>query len=444
MIEEFKKYIHTQKMFPSGSKVLLAVSGGMDSVLLCELFYRCGFRFAIAHCNFGLRGKESDGDESFVRRLATKYKVEFFVNRFDTESYATQQKLSIQEAARNLRYEWFEKIRRTHRFACIATAHHQNDNTETFFINLLRGTGLEGLKGIPPKNGKIIRPILFASRQGIEQFARQHRLKWRHDSSNDSSDYLRNRIRQELIPLLETLQPAFEKVMLNNRQHFAEAWLLLEDWAAEKSKGALLTSSRGILKIDLAALPSKQATYLLYSLLKEKGFRRSQAEAMIQASPNRAAGRVFHSDSFEALLDRKILLVRKKKKESVVARKITAGTRSFRLPTGNWKITRKKERAYEIPRSSATSCLDVSRLSFPLTVRRWQDGDAFYPLGMKGRKKVSDFLVDNKVSLFGKENIFVILSGNDIICIPGHRIDNRFKVTSATKEILVIEPTNNE
>jgi len=442
MIEEIQKYIRSQKLFPPGTKVLLAVSGGVDSVVLCELFHRCRYRFAMAHCNFRLRGKESDGDEKFVRHLAEKYKVECYSIRFDTEDFASRQKLSLQEAARNLRYEWFEKIMHAHRFTCLATAHHQNDSTETFFINLLRGTGLEGLKGIPPKNGKIVRPLLFATRSDIEVFAQKQKLKWRHDRSNDSADYLRNRIRQELIPLLDNLQPSFEKVMQKNRQHFAEAWNILDGWASEKSIGAILQTTPSKLTIDLAALPKNEAAFLLYYLLKNKGFHRNQTDAMLEASPKRSAGRIFYSENFEALADRNHLEVRKKKKPADVSKKITSSAKSIQLPAGTWNVSKRRAAGFKIPRKPGISCLDLAKLTFPLAARPWKAGDAFYPLGMKGRKKVSDFLVDNKISRFEKENIFVILSGDDIVCIPGYRIDDRFKVTTRTKDILVIEKSS--
>jgi tRNA(Ile)-lysidine synthase len=438
MTDLFQKYIQEHHLFPESAAVLLAVSGGIDSVVMCELFHRSGYRFAIAHCNFGLRGKESDGDEAFAERLAKKYGVDFYSRSFGTEEYAKRYKLSTQEAARELRYEWFEELRKKNNFSRIATAHHAGDSAETFFIQLLRGTGLAGLKGIPPRNGKVIRPLLFTNRAEIHRFAGENKLSWRNDASNDTDAYVRNKIRHHLIPLFEKMQPSFGKIMQKNISHFATAAEALHEWVEMKTKGSITPLKKGEFKISLPGIGKKWRTFLLFEFLKDKGFNMSDVEALCKES-SRKAGRIFYAANFEALRDREDIIVRKRKKIPAVQLAITARMRSMQVADKNWKILTPPA-GDAIPRNPEIACLAADKLHFPLTLRRWQDGDSFVPLGMKGKKKISDFLTDNRISLFEKENIFVILSGPDIVCILGHRIDDRFKITTRTKKIFRIEP----
>ena len=427
------------RLSPSGKTTLLAVSGGVDSVVLCDLFAMAGLPFAIAHAHFGLRGKASDGDARFVAGLAKRLGVTCFTSRFDTKSFAHTERLSLQEAARTLRYRWFEKLRKEHGFRYIATAHHFDDNVETLFINLLRGTGTEGLRGIRPQNGRIIRPLLTATRKQVEAYARSRSLRWREDASNDSDDYLRNRIRHHLVPLLATLQPALEHVMRGNLERFREASAFLED-AVQHALEPALSRKKGMTVLDLSRLDAAHRPWLVYQAVKALGFTRAQAEAASGVSRKRAAGLLFYSGSHTLLSDRGRLFIRKETGKREPSRQLGPRTRSLHAGGHSWSVRRLRAQRFALPADSAVACLDAGLLSFPLTVRTWRPGDSFRPLGMKGRKKISDFLVDKKLPLFEKEHTFVIVSGEDVVCVLGHRIDDRYKVSAATRNILVIEP----
>jgi tRNA(Ile)-lysidine synthase len=439
MREQFLEAARRLRLSPSGKTTLLAVSGGIDSVVLCDLFSQAGFPFAVAHAHFGLRGKSSDADERFVVGLAKRLGADCYTARFDTRAFARTERLSVQEAARNLRYAWFAQLRKAHGFRYIATAHHVDDNVETFFINLLRGTGTVGLRGIPPKNGPVIRPLLGITRKQVEAYARARGLRWREDASNDSDDYLRNRIRHHLVPLLEELQPALDAVMRGNLDRFREATAFLEQAAAHALQPAL-SKKQGTTVLDLSRLDAAHRPWLAFQALKEYGFTRAQADAAVSGSGNRAAGRRFQSDSHLLVADRGRLLIRKEAVKASPSRKITSRSTSVSTGTRSWSVRRSAARQFSVPPDAAVACLDAGLLSFPLTVRTWRPGDAFRPLGMKGRKKISDFLTDKKLPLFEKEHTFVVVSGEDVICVLGHRIDDRYKVSAATRNILVIEP----
>lgn len=437
--KQFEGFVRAQTLFSKKDKVLLAVSGGLDSSVMTELFFRGGFDFAVAHCNFRLRGKDADKDEQFVKQLAKKYNAPFHSIRFDTKTYAAENKYSVQEAARELRYAWFRKICREEKYSFLVTAHHSGDSMETFFINLLRGTGLSGLASIPASSGGWIkRPLLFSTRHQLEEFAKVNKLKFRHDRSNDSDDYLRNRIRHHLVPLLKELNPDFESVMKRNLQHLTFARSVFEE--ALEGKRSRLWKGNTISKSRLAkeTLPLE----LFAELIRQFGFNFSQAENIWNA---RQPG------------------VRAYSKKNV----LTADRSAFILtePTGNdhsevlinkecknysgdgmdlkFKITR-KPRTIEHSPDKRKYVLAGESLKFPLVLRRWKAGDFFQPLGMKGRKKISDFLTDKKISRPDKEKTYVLLSGENIVCVLGHRIDEKYKVTEQTKEIYLVEILNHD
>lgn len=440
MTERLIKYGKELRWLKPNVKVLLAVSGGLDSTVMCELFSTSKISFAIVHCNFSLRGKESDGDADFVKKLAAKYNAPFHSVKFDTLAYAEKNKLSVQQAARKLRYNWFEEVRKKNKYHFIATAHHLNDSIETFFINVLRSTGLSGLKGIPPLNGKIIRPLLFYSRAELESYAIQCNLKWRHDSSNDSDDYLRNRIRHHLIPLLEKLQPSFETVMSENLNYFRETHELFQDWIERNMQKAIEYRTADEIIVNVSKLKKDYISMMLFEYFKDRGVTMSQAENIADNYSQKKTGGVFLTASHEALLNRSQLIVRKKKKNVAPVIRIEKKTGKFQTASAQYSVKHQKAADFTIPKESAVHCFDENTLRFPLIVRQWNEGDAFFPLGMNGKKKVSDFLVNKKISRFDKENIFVILSGQDIVCILGHRIDDRYKITAGTKKIMFLEP----
>jgi tRNA(Ile)-lysidine synthase len=439
LLQQFKEHIQREKLIARSDKILLAVSGGVDSVAMAELFHQAKINFGIAHCNFSMRRRDSDLDEKFVRLLAKKYDAEFYSMRFDTKQHAKQHKLSLQEAARDLRYDWFATLMEEKKYSCVATAHHLNDNIETFFINLLRGTGIAGLAGIQQKTEDgIIRPLLFASKRDIIQFAKNNQLHYREDSSNKTDDYLRNKIRHHLVPVFQKLNASFEKIMQRNIHHlnftnvvFMQA-MLDETIRMTHGNGLSFFSRKELGKLEMPADH-------LYEFLSPFGFNGTQVSDIWNCN---TSGKAFYSGNFRVLCDRdKIIFVfhREKKNESV---QILASMKSLKLEDFTLKISSinlSKQKTFSVAKDPAISLLDKDMLKFPLTLRKWKAGDTFQPLGMKNRKKISDFLVDNKISIPEKELVHVILSGVDIVCILGHRIDERFKITPQSRNVYRID-----
>ena len=437
LLTEFNNFLIEKDLLKQGQNVLVAVSGGLDSIVLCRLLRESKIDFVIAHCNFKLRGKESDGDEEFVKKIAAAYNVPFYSIQFKTKSYAKENKLSIQEAARELRYRWFEKIRAENEIDKIAVAHHLNDSIETFFINTIRGTGLSGMKGISALNGHIIRPLLFATREELEHFARKKKLKWRENSSNAGNDYLHNRIRHTVIPELKTKNQEFEKSMQRSLDFFDFAnhiqKTFIEDW---KKKNTSVTPD-GSVTIRLKPVMDFQfSAALLSAVLHSYGITNLEPGKILNASP----GKIFQSQSARILYDRNSLVLQPKKSEPT--QEFLISHTPDQLEIGDHKFsfeTISSNRLTAIPREENIQAVDAGKISYPLQVRKWQAGDSFYPLGMTKRKKISDFLIDKKVNRFEKEMTYVLLSGKDIVCILGHRIDDRFKITEETVSVLYVE-----
>ena len=437
---KFETFISENLLFHTNEKIVLAFSSGIDSVVLAKLLFDSKINFAIAHCNFRLRGKDSDADEEFAREVAAKYKVHFFSIQFDTKKIAKTRKQGIQEVARNLRYEWFEKLRAEVKFDKIATAHHLNDSIETFFINVIRGTGIAGLKGITKKNNHIVRPLLFASREEIEKFARTKKIKWREDVSNASDDYLRNRIRHHLIPFLKEEQKDFEQSMARSLDMFGFIHQIQNTFVAEWKEKFITTSNEGFYLIPLKEIEKdEQPAALLSTILYSFGIITIQSEKVLKSG----SGKIFKSKGFTLLHDRKMLILKidqvQKNRSlflSTFPDTIKIGTHSY-----NFQLY-SSSKLRGIPHEENVEVLDAGKLKLPLQIRPWQAGDFFYPLGMSRKKKVSDFLIDKKVNRFEKEMINVLLSGNDIVCILGLRIDNRFKIDQETTTVLQIEKNN--
>ncbi len=441
MFSTFKKFASSNKLFSNKDNILVTVSGGTDSVVLCHLFSEAKINFAIAHCNFKLRGEESDGDEIFVKQLAKKLNVPFFVNHFDTNTYAAEKNISIQMAARELRYEWFEEIRKKNKYNFIATAHHKGDVAETMLINLTRGTGIHGLHGISVKQNKIIRPLLFATREDITAYATQNNLKWREDSSNTSDKYIRNNIRLNIIPQLKKINPSLEESLYQTAQQMNQAEQVLNKKINECKKEVLVKKDSNTV-ISLKKLKSyTPVEFFLFEILKEFGFN-GDAAKKIAAGIDGESGKQFFSETYSGLIDRDNLIIHRLVKKGSHAYTFTKDSASIKSPLA-LSLKKAKHTANTIvPKSKKIIGFDYDKLAEKLTIRKWKNGDFFVPLGMRGNKKISDFFVDNKFSLLDKESTWLMLSGNDIIWVIGHRIDDRYKVTDATKNILICELSN--
>ncbi len=438
MLSTFLKFGKDQKLFITENKVLLAVSGGLDSVAMAELFSRAEIPFSIAHCNFSLRGTESDADAEFVKNLAKGYGVKFHSKKFNTESYARKEKVSTQLAARDLRYQWFRELLKEENYQSLATAHHLDDSIETFFINLMRGTGINGLSGIPVKTAEFIRPLSCFTRKEILDFAKKENLKWREDSSNASDDYLRNKIRHKLVPVLNELQPEFNSVMQKNLEHIRQSAALQAEITSSLKKKYLKLTSKDNWKLNLRSLlkePESKAKLQL--ILSDLGLKVAILDNMFTSG---ATGKLFYIGEFSLLKDRGNLLIKKSRDKNPASISLNGTEEEFQYDDMKFFVkTGEFKPGQIISKESGTQQLDAGKLNFPLQLRPWEAGDYFYPLGMRSKKKLSDFLIDAKVNRFEKENCLVLLSGKDIVCILGHRIDERYKITDQTSSIFTIK-----
>ncbi len=439
MISQLTSYINKNKLFKPADKLLVAVSGGADSITLCWLLINAGYHFSVAHGNFMLRGPEADGDEDFVAAFCKKNKINFFSKIFTTAKYADNKGISIQMAARELRYKWFTELLVEHHFDYLLTAHHANDNIETFFINLLRGTGINGLKAMTPKKDRIVRPLLFATRHEIENYIKENKISFREDSSNKEEKYLRNQLRLQIIPALKKLNPSFEKTITNEIAIFQQTNLILKK-EVEKQRKKLFIYEEGIIKIDIKKLEKITASQLiLFELLTEFNFNSSQIENVYN-SMERQAGKVFTSNTHTIIKDRNFLLIKALSTKSIQEFIINKEDTEIKKPI-QLKIYFTQGNIHSIAKknfNANTAFLDADKITFPLTVNQWQQGDKFKPLGMTGFKKVSDFFIAEKFSLFQKQTQYIMRSNNGIVWLIGKRTDDRFKVTTSTKKILVI------
>jgi tRNA(Ile)-lysidine synthase len=433
------KYIQRENLFKPKEKILLAVSGGIDSVVLCDLFHAAGMSVGIAHCNFNLRAGESDGDEQFVKELAAKYKTSFHHIRFDTDAYARKNKISIQVAARELRYEWFEKIRTQYHYHYIATAHHQGDVIETFFINLIRGTGISGLRSIVPKQETIIRPLLFATKKSILAYAEKNKIMYREDSSNTSDKYLRNKIRHHLLPVLNELSPVAESSITHSIEKLREAEFIYKK-AIEDVRSKLCIEQGNTICMAITELKKLDpiATYL-YELLKPYGFNAASANDIINVLSG-DSGKQFLSSTHRLIKDRYFLIIEPlTTSETCVEYLIEKDQVEFKIPGSDLNLQFQfTTPEYPISTAASTAAIDADKVYFPLMIRKWKTGDVFQPLGMKGKKKLSDFFIDKKLSVIEKENTWLLCSGEKIVWVIGMRLDERFKVTDKTQNVILV------
>jgi tRNA(Ile)-lysidine synthase len=433
----FTHFVIQNQLFDSGSKVLAAVSGGMDSVLMVHLLHAAGYAFDIAHCNFQLRGADADADQAFCRELARQLKVNFHTINFDTAAYAAQHKISIQMAARQLRYQWFNDLRVQNAYAAIALAHHQNDAIETILLNLTRGTGIAGLHGILPKNGALVRPMLFMQRNEIESLVSENHIAYVEDSSNASAKYARNKIRLEVIPKLKELNPSLEETFESNLRHFRELETLLETEVSRQRLHFVEHDAEMHLPVDAVKKLHPQRL-LLFNLLKPYGFNEEHTDSII-ASLDKHAGRMFETADYKLLLDRGKLILTKKLGGALQGLTINEG--STEIIYGRYRLSLLHDDSPLIVKNNPmTVSVDAALLVYPLTVRPWQPGDYFYPLGMKSKQKLSDFFVHQKVPLHQKAGVPVLTNGNnEVIWIGGYRLDDRYKVSDNTKKVTIFE-----
>ena len=395
-------------------KLILALSGGIDSMVLADMLLQSKADFVLAHCNFHLRGEESDGDEKFVRDYAERKGLTVYVKQFDTLSYAEEHKLSIEMAARELRYAWFEELRQQLNYDYIAVAHHADDQLETFFINLLRGAGIRGLKGMQKVNGRIIRPLLDVPRAEIQQYAEEHHLQWREDHTNAETLYLRNKIRHELLPVIDGISKEGRSAILKSINHLASENELYRELLKEK----LPTSNCQLSTVNFQ---------LLFEWLRDYGFNEDQVHFIHEALNSGQPGTSFFSPTHRVTIERNGIEL-----TPICQQNATPLELSYEQITNDC--------SFAMDTSNRVAQLDYEKISFPLQIRKWQAGDRFHPLGMKGSKLLSDFFVDQKMTNRQKEECYVLVTSDDtIVWVVGRRIDDRYKVTDKTKTILKVQ-----
>ncbi len=442
LVLQFQEVVSRQMLFSGKDRLLIAVSGGMDSVVLAECCYQSGYEFGIAHANFGLRGAESERDEEFVKTLAEKYGKSFFLKRFDTDQYANQHLVSIQVAARELRYTWFASLlgKPPEHFRFVLTAHHLDDNIETMLMHFFRGTGISGLRGMLPKQGTILRPLLSFSKSVLKAFAEARALSWVEDSSNESDKYTRNYFRNKLIPAAETAFPGAWHNLEKNLNRFAETETLYLE-AIMRHKKKLLRQVNDEIHIPILLLKkSHPVNTILYEILREYGFSSGQVGECIKLMDG-SNGKYIQGISHRVIKNRAWLIIAPLKNGGTEAHIIIENNHgSVIYPDGELIL-----RAFiagenaSIEKNPTLALMDAAKIDFPLILRKWKTGDYFYPLGMKKKKKVARFLIDQKLSKTAKEKIWVIEMDQKILWVVGHRIDNRFCLSPATKEVLKIE-----
>ena len=444
MIDQFQLYINRYNLIAEGDKLILALSGGIDSMVLADLLLNTKVEFVAAHCNFHLRGEESDGDERFVREFAEKRGIQCFVKHFETQKYAAKYGISIEMAARDLRYAWFEQLRQQLGYDKIAVAHHADDQAETFFINLLRGAGLNGLKGMKPQNGVIIRPLLWASREQIRKYAVENQILWREDHTNAESVYLRNKIRNQLLPVFDELQPEARQGLYKSLEHLSAENELYR--ALLKEKLAQIVEQGGdVQRLSFSKLvkakvpePVEGPAYsfqLLFEWLRQYGFNTDQCHFIYDAIGT-GVGNQYCSPTHRVVIGRDELQLSEIKEKKDDEIQIGIGEEEILSPFHLCFSKLERTAEFIIDKSPEVAQLDYDKLSFPLTLRHWCHGDRFHPLGMKGSKLLSDFFVDQKFTEYQKQNVWLLVSADgDILWVVGYRMDDRFKIINDTKTV---------
>jgi tRNA(Ile)-lysidine synthase len=432
MKNKVQHFIDEKFLFTREDKLILGISGGADSVCLMHILLALNYSFELAHCNFNLRGEESAADEVFVKELAKKHQLKIHIKHFDTFEYASKNKISTQMAARDLRYAWFHDLLASENANYIAIAHHANDDVETFFINLVRGSGLKGLLGIKEKNNAVVRPLLLVSRPEIEDYLKEKGLLFREDSSNASVKYLRNKIRHQLMPLLAEMNPSIQQT-IKDEMKILEGVSQIYTAKIEEVRKELMQEENGIVQFKISSLLTLQPLHnYLYELLNPYGFMTIQP---IAKALQGQSGKQFFSSTHQLVVDRDCIFISPLKSENEVFT-ITEKTVDLLTPLVlKFKISTDKTIVF----STAIAKLDFGKLQFPLTLRKWKQGDKFRPLGMKKFKKLSDFFIDNKFSILDKQEQWLLCSGNDIVWVVGYRIDERYKIETDTKKVYIAQ-----
>lgn len=416
------KFIEQHQLFEHNDKVLVALSGGADSVALLCMLHEEGYTCEAAHCNFHLRADESDRDEEFVKMLCQRLQVKLHIKHFQTAAIANEKKISIEMAARELRYEWFEQLRIESHSQAVAVAHHQDDNVETMLLNLLRGTGIQGIRGMRPKNGCIVRPLLSYSRKEIISYLNKIGQTYVTDSTNLEDEFTRNKIRLRLLPLMEEINPATREHLLATANYLNGAIRIYEK-EIQKAIGRVCKGDNICIS---SLLNEASPESILYELLYPKGFNQHQIADIMNALVGQS-GKQFFSQNWQVLKDREWLMVSKRE--------------ASLLPTLIYNRV-KREKDFSWTTDKQTAYLDAEKLTLPLELRKWQAGDWFIPLGMKGKKLVSDFMTDRKFNRWQKEQQCVLCCGKNIVWLVGERIDQRYSITNNTQEIVIAKIKN--
>jgi len=434
ILEQIKLYIADKRLLVDGEKVIVGLSGGADSVALLDILLCLGYDCVAAHCNFHLRGAESNRDAAFVDKFCKEQNIDLYSVDFDTEDYAKSNGVSIEMAARELRYKWFEELCGKLNINHIAIAHHRDDSVETVLLNLTRGTGIRGLTGIPPQNGKIVRPLLNITRYDILNYLRERNLSFVEDSTNNEDIYTRNKLRLNVFPFLESINPSVKEAISRTSEHLSQVANIYSDYIQSAKLCVLKDNEINICEL----LKLREPEAILYEILSPYGFNSATVKQAFD-SINGISGKQFYSDNYILVKDRDIFIIDeiiKNKEEDIYY--INNSDKSLIYPL-NLKIeTFNNDLSFKIEKSNNILYLDKSKLKYPLMLRHWQQGDWFIPFGMTGKKKLSDYFSDNKFSILDKKSAWVLCSGDDIVWLVGHRSDNRYRINEQTKEILRI------
>lgn len=437
MLGEFLKYIEDNRLAKKNDRILTAVSGGIDSMVMADLFIRSGYNIGIIHCNFTLRGHESDMDEELVRYLATENNLPFFARKFSTSAYAEKNGISIQMAARELRYDWFEEMRIKNGYDYVAIAHNLNDSAETLLINLTRGTGIAGLVGIKPSFKKIIRPLLFATRNSIEEYCSLNNITYREDRSNSETKYSRNKIRHLVLPVLREINPAAEFAINETAERLSFIYEAVNEYIDEiREKTASINGDKTFFYAGRLKQFIKNDG-VLFELFRPYGINSSTLKSLKKIIAGETGKQVF-TRTHRLVKDREKILVSEISNPENKFYEVNTLEELRTIPFIRSVVRKKYTSDYKIPADNLAACIDLDMISFPIVIRKWKSGDFFYPLGMSRKKKISDYLTDRKLSRLDKDSTMVLECDGKIVWIIGERIDNRYRITPETKQVLLI------
>lgn len=434
MVKQFLNHIQHHQLCKTTDKILLAISGGIDSMVMAHLFLHADYHIGVAHVNYRLRGEESDRDHDFVQAFCRQHNLDFHTKTVDAAEIAQTTKQSIQVTARNIRYDFFRQLIRDDEYHCVATAHTLSDNLETILLNITRGTGITGLTGIPVSTEVVIRPLLFASRDEITRYANENDIAWVEDSSNDGDDYARNIVRHHVIPQLRSINSSLEETFKDTLTRITAVQGVFVDALSQlRARTTGIINGFSLRKNDVLAYAFPDV--MLWELLKEHGFNFDQCKDMIK---DHMPGKIFLSPTHRVVIDRENMLVEKIANASPFHVQVRGEESQVQSPCGKLYLKQYNVNDLTIPNEPDVAALDFDKISFPLTWRTWAAGDRFSPFGMRGSKKVSDFLIDLKIPLSEKENISLLESSGNIVWVVGHRISNDYKVTAHTRRVLII------